>query len=247
MCFDFRSYLGDSFDGRSQTVDALLTAMDAYAVSQTLVMPFKPQQYMLDPVNNWLGNLVRQHNDRLVGAARIDPWQPDALEHLTRAVEIYGLKALYLDPWEESFRIDMPQLDPLVNYAQSHRLPVIIAAGFPWRSEALQALKLVLRWPQVDFVLTNGGQINISGLGQADVTLALSKASNLYIETAGVYRQDFLEETIAAFGAERVLFGSGAPNFDLAYEKKRIELLKISPAEFELVQNGNALRLIQLA
>jgi predicted TIM-barrel fold metal-dependent hydrolase len=94
--------------------------------------------------------------------------------------------------------------------------------------------------------MTNGGQINISGLGQADATLALRQASNLCIDTAGIYRQDFIEETIAEFGGERVLFGSGSPYFDQRYEIKRIYLAKVSDAARQAVQGGTARHLLHL-
>jgi predicted TIM-barrel fold metal-dependent hydrolase len=92
--------------------------------------------------------------------------------------------------------------------------------------------------------MTNGGQINISGLGQADATLAMEKASNLYIDTAGVYRQDFIEETVEAFGGNRVLFASGAPYFDQRYEIKRIILAKVDEKERLAMQFGSARELI---
>ena len=92
--------------------------------------------------------------------------------------------------------------------------------------------------------MTNGGQINISGLGQADATLALQKASNLYIDTAGVYRQDFIEETVENFGAGRVLFGSGSPYFDQRYEIMRGLLAKVSEDDREAILSGNAKRML---
>lgn len=243
MYFDIRSYLGVNFDGLTQSVSSLLSKMDAFKIETTLVMPLKPADYRLDKANQWLSNVIEPYNDRLLAAARIDPWQPDAQQTLRDAIQSMGMCALYLDPWYEHFRADHEITHDLLSYAQEISLPVIIASGYPWQSEALQVLKLALRWPEVTFIMTNGGQINISGLGQADVTLALQKASNLLIETAGVYRQDFLEESVQEFSAQRVLFGSGSPYFDQAFEAKRVELLKVDLQEKQAITSGNALRL----
>lgn len=243
MLFDLRTYIGKSFDGISQSADTLLKNMDRLSIEKSVAIPFKPIHYDLEAANLWLYQTIQPHSDRLVGAARIDPWQPDARQHLEKAIESYAMRALYLDPWQEQFRADLEMLDPLLNCAQEHHLPVIIASGYPWRSEALQVLKIALRWPEVRIIMTNGGQINISGLGQADVTLALQKANNLMIETAGVYRQDFLEESVQEFGAARVLFGSGSPLFDQAYEVKRVVLLNVNPSEKLAIQSENAHRL----
>jgi predicted TIM-barrel fold metal-dependent hydrolase len=244
MIFDFRTFAGQSFDGASQTVSDLLRSMDALGIDRSLVCPFKPLSYNLDQANRELAAAVRDHADRLIGAARIDPWQTDAVDGLARAFESFGLRALYLNPWEEHFRSDLERLDPLVAVADEHRAPVLVASGYPWLSEALQVCRLAQRWPDTPVVMSNGGQFNISGLGQADVTLALGKAPNLLIDTAGVYRQDFIEETAAAFGCERVLFGSGAPYFDQPFEIKRVLMVKVIPVARQAMQAGNALRLL---
>lgn len=247
MYFDIRAYLGTNFDGMTQSVDDLLQKMDRCQVERALVIPFKPLDYRLDRANEWLSEIIQPFADRLTCAARIDPWQPKALQDLDKAVQGMGMRALFLDPWHEHFRADLHITDGLLNYAQETGIPVIIASGFPWRSEALQVLKIALRWPKVPVIMTNGGQINISGLGQADVTLALQKAPNLMIETAGVYRQDFLEESVIAFGASRMLFGSGCPYFDQEFETRRVDLLKVEANQKQAIRSGNALKLLQLS
>ena len=247
MIFDFRVFAGRSFDGTEQTVDDLLRSMDSLGIDQALACPFKPVSYNLNEANLDLSTAIHGHSDRLSGAARIDPWQPGAAESLCRALETLGLRALYLNPWEEHFRADLKSLDPLMAIAQAHRAPVLVAAGYPWVSEPLQVKKLADRWPALPVIMSNGGQINISGLGQADAALALKESANLYMDTAGVYRQDFIEETIAAIGGERVLFGSGAPYFDQRYEVKRALYAKVDPFSRRAMQSGNALRLLGLS
>jgi hypothetical protein len=246
MFFDFRVFLGQSFDGTSQSVDELLGSMDALGIEHALACPLKPISYNLEEANTALAAAIRGYRDRLVGAARIDPWQPAAVDSLQLAVEDLGLHALFLNPWEEHFRADLELLDPLMDIARMHGLPVLVAAGYPWLSEALQICTLAQRWPSVPVVMTNGGQINISGLGQADATLAMQKQSNLYIDTAGVYRQDFIEETVEAFGGERVLFASGKPYFDQRYEIKRIVLAKVDERDRIAMQSGSAMHMLGL-
>jgi len=244
MYFDFRVFIGRSFDGTVQSAEELLHSMDELEIEAALVCPLRPISYNLVDANKQLAASIREFPDRLVGAARIDPWQPSAANSLEHAVGLLGLQALYLNPWEEHFRADMGLLDPLMEIAQAAELPVLISAGYPWLSEALQVCSLAQRWPGVEIVMTNGGQINISGLGQADATLAMQKASNLHIDTAGVYRQDFIEETVEIFGSQRVLFGSGAPYFDQRYEIKRCLLADIAEKDRQNMLTGNARRLL---
>ena len=90
-------------------------------------------------------------------------------------------------------------------------------------------------------MLTNGGQFNISGLAQFDAELALRNA-NVHVHTTGMYREDFLERVAATFGAERLLFASGAPIFSMAYERRRVDLAHFGDAGRDLILGGNAAR-----
>jgi predicted TIM-barrel fold metal-dependent hydrolase len=244
--FDGRIFLGESFDGTCQDIGQALRSMDALGIDMALACPFKPLSYNLDEANTRLATTIKAYADRLLGAARVDPWQPDAADTLRRGFEALGLRALFLHPWEEHFRADLERLDPLMEIASAFQYPVMVMSGYPWVSEALQVRKLALRWPNVPVIMTNGGQINISGLGQADATLAMRAAPNLYIDTAGIYRQDFIEETAQEFGAQRILFGSGSPYFDQRYEIKRVQFAKLPKQDRQAIQGGNAIRLFDL-
>jgi len=246
MTFDLRTFIGESFDGRKQNVEDLLRSMDELKIDMALVCPFRPLSYNLHEANLSLAGVIAKHADRLLGAVRIDPWQPDAPKILQRGVEEHGCRALFLNPWEEHFRADTPRLDPLLQRLNTYHIPLIITTGYPWLSEALQVCSLALQWPEIPIVMTNGGQINISGLGQADATLALHKAPNLYIETAGVYRQDFLEETLQMFGPGRILYGSGVPYFDQRYELLRAKYLKATREQINAILGENTLKLLGL-
>src|SRR5512134_1880819 len=90
MIFDFRTFLGQSFDGARQSPTDLLRSMDALRIDMALACPFKPVSYDLERANQELAESIRRHADRLVGAARIDPWKPDAAESLERAFSSYG-------------------------------------------------------------------------------------------------------------------------------------------------------------
>ncbi len=246
MIFDFRVYLGQSFDGLRQTAEELLSRMDGLNIDMALAYPFKPISYNLADANAGLAADLQKYPDRLAGAARVDPWQPEAAQILERSLDFPGMRAVYLCPWEENYRADQDILDRLMAVALARKVPVVIATGYPWVAEALQVMNLATRWPEVTIVMTNGGQINISGLGQADAALALQRCSNLLIDTAGIYRQDFIEEVISTLGGPRVLFASGAPYFDQRYEIQRVLKANVSADALQAVQCENALQLLKI-
>ena len=241
MIFDTLMYCGPCLFGWETTPDSLFAAMDASEADRAVVVAPKPPGYHLGPANDATAELAREHRDRVVGLVRVDPWTGDAVAEAERGLAELGLGGLFLHPWEEQFRVNMPRVTPLVEVARRHGVPVTIATGFPWVSEALQVGELASRFPDVPFVLTTGGQINISGLGQTDAELATERNANVYLQTGGVYREDFLEGIVRSFGAERLLYASGYPQFEPRLERRRVEWAPaFSDEDKRLIMAANA-------
>ena len=248
MIVDGFTLLGESLFGHSSTRDGLLRAMDDSGVDRAVACPARPPGYDLAPANDAIAGAVATDGDRLIGFARVDPnIGEDAAREARRALEELGLAGLFLHPWEETFRVSAPAVDSVVEVARAAEVPVLVAAGYPWLSEGLQVGELAARFPDVDFIATNGGQLNISGLGQTDIELAMARCPNLYLQTAGVYREDFLENVVGRFGAERLLFSSGFPITDPRLEVQRPRSMHVDDATKEAVLGGNAVRLLGLA
>jgi uncharacterized protein len=221
--------------------------MDAAGVDRAVACPVKPRGYHLGEANDAVAEAVAVGGGRLVGLARVDPLQGgDAERELERGLADLGLRGLFLHPWEETFRIADRRVDAVVEVARAHGVPVVVAAGYPWLSEALQVGELAGRFPDVTFVATNGIQLNISGLGQVDAELALAAAPNLRLQTAGVYREDFLEGVVRRFGAERVLYASAFPLLDPRLEIRRVQWAAFSDAEAAALLGGNAQALFRI-
>jgi len=181
---DAFTFIGQSLFGSSQTSAELLSKMDAAQIERAIVCPLKPPGYLLGPANDMVADAVARE-PRLVGLARVDPNQEqDALPELDRATRLLGLKGLFLHPWEETFRINGPRVDPILARCAELQIPVVIASGYPWVSEAAQVGDLARRFPAVTLVMTHGGQINISGLGQADALGTLQRHANVCMETS---------------------------------------------------------------
>jgi uncharacterized protein len=241
LIVDSLAYVGDSIFGGSTDAAAVLAALDASGVDRAVVAPAKPPGYHLGPANDAVARAVAGGGGRLTGIARVDPLLgADACRELERALDELGLRGLLLHPWEETFRISDARVDPVVAVARERDVPVVVAAGHPFVSEALQVAALARRFPEVTFVGTNGLQLNISGLGQTDAELALEQAENLLLQTAGVYREDFLEGVVRRFGARRVLWASAYPLFDPRLEVRRVQWAAFTEDEAAALLGGNA-------
>jgi uncharacterized protein len=211
--------------------EGLIAALDEAGIERAIVCAGRARGHGYDVENERVARLAAEHSDRLVAFARVDPLAP---------VATTGASGLFLHPWEDAFRVTDPAVDVVLDGR-----PVIVATGYPFVSEALQVAELARRHPETTFVATNGGQINISGLGQDDAFLALEACVNLYVQTSGVYREDFLEGVVERFGAERLVYASAWPQFD-----PRLELLRVrwAPSLGEdarsAILGGNATRVL---
>jgi predicted TIM-barrel fold metal-dependent hydrolase len=246
MIVDTFTLLGDSILGYGQGEQELRARMDAARIDRAVVCPVKPRGYHLGPANDRVAAAARR-SERFIGFARVDPrLGAEAIRELERAATELGLRGLFLHPWEETFRINSPLVDPVAARAAELGLPLLVATGYPWLSEALQVGDLARRFPALPIIMTHGGQINISGLGQFDAWLVLEQHPNVSVETSGVYRQDFLEEVAQRFGPERVLFGSASPRLDMRLEVERVRWAKLPDQARESMLGGNAARILRL-
>lgn len=246
MIVDGLTMLGTSISGYQLKAEELLSSMDANGIDKSVVVPVQPKTYRLEPQNEVIAVAQARYPDRFIAFCRVDPRQgEDAIIELRRCVLQLGLKGLMLHPMEEGYTINEGHAVRLVKEAGSLGVPTIIAAGYPWVAHASQIRFVAEQAEEATIIMSHGGQINISGLAQADSFLAMEACSNIYIGTNGVYRQDFLEECIEAFGPERVLFTSMTPVFHQGFELDRVNSVKMEETNRPSVLGANILRILQ--
>src|SRR3712207_5657247 len=237
--------VGSSINGYRLGVEELLVSMGSNGIDKGVIAPVQPRTYRLEPQNDAVAVAQMRYPDRFIGFCRVDPRQgDDAVTELRRCVLRQGLRGLFLHPIEEGYTINATPAVQLVREAGSLGMPVVVAAGYPWESHAQQIRSVAEQVEETPIVMSHGGQINISGLAQADAFLAMQACGNLCVGTNGVYRQDFLEECVEAFGPERVLFTSMAPVFDQGFELDRVRSIRMEESQRRSVLGGNMVRLL---
>jgi predicted TIM-barrel fold metal-dependent hydrolase len=246
LIVDGLTILGTSISGYQLGAEELLASMESNGIDKSVIVPVQPKTYRLEPQNEAIAVTQMRYPDRFIGFCRVDPRQgEDAVTELRRCVLQLGLKGLMLHPMEEGYTINEDHAVRVVKEAGSLGVPTIIAAGYPWVAHALQIRSVAEQAEEATIIMSHGGQINISGLAQADAFLAMEMCGNLYIGTNGVYRQDFLEDCIGAFGPERVLFTSMTPVFHQGFELDRANSVKMEEANRPLVLGGNMIRILE--
>jgi predicted TIM-barrel fold metal-dependent hydrolase len=242
MIVDGLMFLGTSHFGTSLDASTAISHLDAASVDVAVAAPTHPHRGNFTEANDALLAAAEQSGGRIVPLARVDPWEgSDAVIELKRAIA-GGARGLFLHPSEERFRANDIRVRPIVEAAAEANVPIIVSAGYHLYSEPLQ-LGAASTWvPDTPFILTNGGQFNISGMSQFDAQLALG-GSNVYVQTSGMYRQDFLEGVVATFGANRLIFASAEPVFEMAYELQRVALAHFTDTEEHLIMGGTCAEL----
>jgi len=247
LLIDAHAHLGESLFGHRQTVDDLLATMAAEGIDRSIVVPLKPPAYHFGPENDRIAAAVATHPDRFSGFARVDPRQGEAaVRKATRGLDDLGLIGLYLHPFEEQFAANDELIFPLMELLRTRNLPLMLAGGYPGFSHPSQIGDLARQFPDVTIIATHGGQLNISGMLLADAGRMLRANPNVIMETSGIYREDFIEDTVAELGPERVVFGSNSPDMDQGFEATRIRFAHLNDAAKQLMGRDNIVRICRL-
>src|SRR6218665_2087847 len=178
---------GPSLFGDGVPAGELLDSLDRLGGAGGVLAPPKDPDYSARAANDRIASLVREAPDKRRQLARVDPNHRDAIAEIARCAEELGAAGYYLSPREECFQIDGRRAPAALEAIVGTGLPLVVEAGVPWVSEPLQILAVSERHPELDIVMTNGGQFNISGLGQADAAEALDRSARIRILTSGVY------------------------------------------------------------
>lgn len=217
---DANVFIGESLYENSLSPENLLEMMEVSGVERALVRPLKPPDFDFDRANRWIAETQSKYPN-LVGFGRVNPLLKQAPEHALRAVTEYGLRGIHLHPWEENYPITSEKVDRVIEAIEG-RAPVYVSAGYPVVSHPLQIQDLAGRHPDTVFIVTHGGQQDISGMSFDDALIVASENPNVSFDVSGVYRRDFIEMLVEQAGAQRIVFGSCTPYMDMAFEITRI-------------------------
>lgn len=237
---DSLAFIGEPHFGSAQLSEEMFTSLRAANIERAVLAPQRAVDYGISTANEAVREVVAQQPHDLRQLGRVDPNSSNAISETRRCIDALEVSGFYFSPREEVFPINGTTAQKVLDEIATTFLPVVIETGVPWVSEPLQVAEVAKRYPHIPFILTNGGQLNISGLGQEEAFMALRDCPNTYIQTAGVYRQDFIETVIEVHGAHRVLFASAAPIFKPLYETLRILGASISESARDMILRDNA-------
>jgi hypothetical protein len=202
---DAHTHLGLDEDGRSLTLEQLLSQLDAAEARRACVFPLHDPErrpaYALpnDRVLGW----ASESDGRLVPFCRLDP-ADGALAEAERSLG-NGAKGIKLHPRAQDFVFDGGDLDDVFKLAEDAGVPVLIHAGRGLPPLADGLADLALRHPGAVLILAHGAICD-----QGILSTRLADHPGVLYDISCFFPLDVIE-LFARVPAERIVFAADPP------------------------------------
>jgi uncharacterized protein len=218
----------------SAPLGAYLRRARRAGITRTVVFPVFQSDYSAG--NRDVARLVASLPDRLIGFAMVhtgrDAGQVQemvreaVLRHGFRGIKVHGLEGM---PTRE-----------VCEAAREFNVPLLVDVA----GKAHVIDMFAPQYPDVNFIIAHLGSFADDWRAHGRVIEQLVRYTNVYADTSGVRRFDYIVEAVTRAGPHKVLFGSDGPYLHPGVELYKIRMLRI-PTECErLILGGNAARLI---
>jgi predicted TIM-barrel fold metal-dependent hydrolase len=259
--YDAHAYLGNNPQWKQMGLpvpleaEAWITMMDGAGIDGTLVAPpgvgakddFKPDLERI-------ARAIKKYPERLFGFCRVKPRRgKKALEELRYWVQEHGFRAVKMNTLDDDYTLrDRKLLDPIVAEAAKLGIVVFFHTGQEsWESCTPEMVAdIAVDYPRTTFIIGHMGFGGINGWpGSPELLVpAMQRAPNTVTETAGVFNSKFIQDTVDAIGAERVLMGSNGPYSPIELPKIMVlkHLNKLTREQKDMIVGGNLARTLKL-
>jgi len=202
---DAHTHLGLDEDGRSLTLEQLLSALDGARARRACVFPLHdPERHPAYRVpNDRVLAWAAESDGRLAPFCRLDPAEEPLAE--SERCLANGARGIKLHPRAQDFVFDGQHMDDVFALAESARVPILIHAGrgLPPLAEGL--VDLALRHPGAVLILAHGAICD-----QGVLTSRLADHPGVLYDISCFFPLDVIE-LFARVPAERIVFASDPP------------------------------------
>lgn len=205
-------------------------------IARTVVFPAFHTNYAV--ANRELKRIVDRGRSRLIGFAMVNA-KSDAgriREMVEEAVTRLGFRGLKIHGHEA-----MPTRE-VCDAAREFRLPIVVDVA----GKAHVIDMFAPQYPEVNFVIAHLGSFADDWRAHERVVEQLVRYSNVFADTSGVRRFDYLVDAVKRAGARKLVFGSDGPWLHPALELQKVRLLGLPPAAEAQVLGKNARVLLRL-
>lgn len=238
---DSHAHIGDFpgfVSGGPRTAATLIDQWDAAGIERGMISVL--DSHDVPGANDRVKAAAAEHPDRIFGYVYLYP--PDlegALRELERCRGEACFRGVKLHPANDGYFPFSAGFDPLFARIEELGLPVLWHTGTYPYSHPLQVATVARRFPGSTHILAHFGIAELSW----ECAPAAELADNLVVDTSINPIIGLINDFIAQFGAERVLWGSDYPFYHVEYERMKLQFLGTTEVERELIGGANAARL----
>jgi predicted TIM-barrel fold metal-dependent hydrolase len=216
-------------------IEPYLRRARAAGIHKTVV--FAPFHSDYATANVGTARIVARYPDRLIGFAFVHASRDagQIFQMVERAVTRWKFRGLKVHGHDA-----MPTRE-VCEAARAFRLPMLIDVA----GHASVVEMFAPQYPDVNFIIPHLGSFADDWRAQQQVVDQLVRYPNVYADTAGVRRFDYVVQAVKRAGPKKVLFGSDGPWLHPGVELHKIKLLGLQPEQEALILGGNLLRLIK--
>jgi uncharacterized protein len=228
---------GDLLTGPWDTdapIDLYLQRAKAAGIDKTVI--FSPFHSNYAQANANTAKIVARYPGRLIGFAFVHAQRDRGHIHqiIQQAFTQWGFRGIKVH------RMDGPATREICEVARIFRLPLLYdPAG---QTDLIDLL--APQYPEVNFIIPHLGSFADDWRVHLRVISQITRYPNVYTDTSGVKRFDYIVQAIRQAGAHKVLFGSDGPWLHPGLELHKIRLLGLPPQKEALVLGKNLIRLM---
>src|SRR5215510_11202836 len=229
---------GDLLTGPWDTdapIEPYLRRARAAGIDKTIVVAAFHSDYA--KANAQLARIIARYRTRLIGFAFVHA-RRDAgriYSMVKQAVTRWGFRGI------KAHGHDAMPTREVCEVARALRLPVLVDVV----GNACIVDLLAPQYPDVNFIIPHLGSFADDWRAQQQVVDQLVRYPNVYADTSGVRRFDYIVQAVKRAGARKLLFGTDGPWLHPGVELHKIRVLGLSPDEEALILGGNILRLLR--
>jgi predicted TIM-barrel fold metal-dependent hydrolase len=216
-------------------IEPYLRRARAAGISRTVV--FAPFHSDYAQANAELARIVARYPDRLIGFAFVHT-RRDAgrvFDMVRHCVTRWGFRGIKVHGHEA-----MPTRE-LCETARAFGVPVLCDVA----GQAYVIDMLAPSYPEVNFIVPHLGSFADDWRVHQQVVDQIVRYPNVYTDTSGVRRFDYIVQAVERAGAGKVLFGCDGPWLHPGLELHKIRLLGLPEDQEAAILGGNALRLLR--
>lgn len=203
-------------------------------IDKTVV--FAPFHSDYDEANRQVARIVARFPRRLIGFAFVHASRDAGrIFRMVERARKWGFRGIKLHGFEA-----MPTRE-ICETARAFKMPVL--ADVVGRAEVVDMF--APQFPDVNFIIPHLGSFADDWRAHQRVIDQLVRYPNVYADTSGIRRFDYIVEAIKRAGAHKILFGSDGPWLHPGLELYKIRLLNLPAKQEDLVLGGNLIRLLR--